>query len=342
MKTDDSKRGLTKVSDIPLLKKLKTDFSPSKLQWLTFVEQYHNQPYGAEQLGFTPAQLIQCTFPHDDPGDVPFWSRSTPWLTVTLRPGYATDPKTRQPACVGYPFGVVPRHLFFYIAERVEHTKNRDDLTLQEKRTITLGESFGDFLRNIGMNPDNGSGKRSDRRRCHDQVRRTVLSILSYDQIIDHSGHREQRFLNMPVALQGKFFWNVKTPEQGSLWDSFIILSEPLYASMIGSNVPHDKLAIKALKDSALHLDLYDWCLHRGEQIRYSKTGRLLLPWPLLMMQLGTSYKHVRQFRARVIREFPTVKPFLRDMTVKFHREGIELVPGARPIIAPRRLLDTP
>ena len=128
-------------------------------------EAYQQQEYGSEALAYMPSQLVQCTFPHDDPGNVPAWSRSTPWLTVTFQPGFRTDRKTKLPVCIGYPYGTIPRLLMFYVMTQIQYKKNQPGISEQDKRTILLGDSLGEFMRNIGLNPDNGSGRRSDRKR---------------------------------------------------------------------------------------------------------------------------------------------------------------------------------
>ncbi len=61
------------------------------------------QEYGTEELLHAESAGAMHV-PHDNPGMVPAWSRSTPWLTVTFQPGYRVDPKTRKLACIGYPF----------------------------------------------------------------------------------------------------------------------------------------------------------------------------------------------------------------------------------------------
>ena len=148
---------------------------------------HHAQEYGSEELAYMPSQLVQCTFPHDNPGTVPAWSRSTPWLTVTFQPGYRTDPKTRQLECIGYPYGTVPRLLMFYVMTEAERLKNRQELTDEQRRTIYLGSSLNKFMLNIGLNPDNGAGKRSDKKRLKNQVERFMRVRINFDQ--PHSHH---------------------------------------------------------------------------------------------------------------------------------------------------------
>ena len=305
-------------------------------KWENAVVLYSQQPYGSEQKGYMPGQLVQCTFPHDDPGDVPEWSRSTPWLTVSIRPGFATDHKTGKRISVGYPYGTIPRLLMFYIMTEVEYQKNRDHLTPIEKRTIIFGKYYAGFLRKIGLNPDNGSGKRSDRVRCHDQLKRTVRAIITFDRMTKIDRVIAEDWANMPVSSRGRFFWDEDQPEQGTLFDSYVVLSEEFYNAMLTSPVPLDFMAIRALKDSALHLDLYAWCLYRSYLLREGGQPALTLPWNSFMMQLGCSYKHVRQFRDRVKKEFKYVKPFLKGATVELLDKGIKIHPAQFAAIPPR------
>ena len=301
-KKDDGRPGLTKVSDIPFLKKLDKQIRkrPDE-KWLDAVVAFNAQNPGDEELAFMPGQLVQCTFPHDNPGNIPEYVRSTPWLTVSIRPGYKTDRKTGQRVCIGYPYGTVPRLLMFYIMCELERMKNRADLTPEEKRTVYFGKTFSAFLRLIGMNPDNGSGKRSDRRRCENQVERTVRAIISFDHVDVQKNVIREPWVNMPISSYGEFFWDVKAPGQDAFWESFIVVSEMLYKAVMSSSVPLNYIAIRALKDSALHLDLYAWCRYRAHLLSKGKKTSLVVPWRSFMMQLGTSYTRTRDFRARVI-----------------------------------------
>ena len=39
---------------------------------------------------------------------------------------------------IGYPYGTIPRLLLFWMTTEVQHTKNRADITIIEKRTLQL------------------------------------------------------------------------------------------------------------------------------------------------------------------------------------------------------------
>ena len=340
MKKQREQVGLLKISESKFLQRVckKNAIGPQKQKWLDAVAAFNAQVYGAEELAYMPSQLVQCTFPHSNPGNIPIWSRSTPWLTVSIRPGYKTDAKIRQQICVGYPYGTVPRLLTFYVMQQLEHQKNDDSLAPLEKRTVFLGRSLSDFMRNIGMNPRNGTGKRSDARRLRDQIERFFLAILSFDHSsIDDHGRESHRWLNMPITSKGEVWWDLKHPEQGSLFNSHLVISEEFYTAVINSLVPLDYIALRALKDSSLKLDLYAWGLYRSYLLRKNRKP-LPLAWNSFMMQIGSDYKNVRQFRSKVKEAWGEVEPFLRDVRVTFSEKCVGIEPSAHPVIPARQL----
>ena len=100
----------------------------------------------ATEAAFMACQLVQCTLPHGDPGDVPIWSRTNGNLTLTVRPDF--DRKTHKAL---YPYGSVPRLLLFWIVTEAKRKKSRH---------LHLGNSWDSFMREVGLNPRIGGGKR--------------------------------------------------------------------------------------------------------------------------------------------------------------------------------------
>ena len=56
-----------------------------------------------------------------------------------------------------------------------------------------------------------------------------------------------------------EFWWNPQRPNQPSLWESKIELSEKFFNEIIRHPVPIDMNILHALKRSSLGLDLYLW-----------------------------------------------------------------------------------
>ncbi len=106
----------------------------------------------AVERSYMARQLVQCTLPHSDPGDVSVWG-------AHQRTSHSGDPsvdiQTGKPL---YPYGSIPRLLLFWLVT---------EATQKKSRRIRLGNSLDSFMREIGLNPRTGRGKRGDTARLH-------------------------------------------------------------------------------------------------------------------------------------------------------------------------------
>lgn len=237
-----------------------------------------NPPENADKA-FIARQLVQATLPHSDPGNVPIWRRSNGALTLTIRPHYDRDGRA------AYPHGTVPRLLLFWMTAEAVKTQSR---------RLELGDTLAEFMREIGMNPDNGSvgAKRSDARRLRDQMHRLFRSIVSFD----YSDETRAGWLDMPIAPSGEFWWDHRQPDHPTLWGSWIELGERFYEALIAAPVPVDRRALAALKRSPLHLDLYSWAVYRTYTV--SQAGKpARISYQQLQQQLGANYSELRDFK---------------------------------------------
>jgi hypothetical protein len=122
--------------------KAATALTPHVLKLLNAAQEIRSEPDAAE-AAFMARQLVQCTLPHANPGNVGVWSRSNGNLTLGIQQGY--DLKTGQG--IGYPFGSIPRLLLFWITTEAVQTKTR---------RLELGKSLSAFMRDIGLDPNTG------------------------------------------------------------------------------------------------------------------------------------------------------------------------------------------
>jgi len=173
---------------------------------------------------------------------------------LSIRPGYKTDPNTGARCCVGYPYGVIPRLLLFWMTTEVVRTPDR---------RLKLGDSLSGFMRELGLNPDNGGtgAKRSDARRLKDQTERLFRATISFDE----ASAERTRWLDMPVAPKGELWWDPQHPDQNDLFGSWIELGEDFYQALREAPVPVDMRTLRALKQSPLALDLYTWLAYRDK-----------------------------------------------------------------------------
>ena len=262
---------------------------------------------------FMARQLVQCTLPHSDPGDVSVWTRTNGALTLAIRP--YVDLKTRKPL---YPYGSIPRLLLFWIVT---------EATQKKSRHIKLGNSLDGFVRAIGLNPRTGGGKRGDAKRLHEQMERLFRSVISFeDQREDH-----KRYLDMQIAPKGVLWWDTKRTMQDNLWDSWIELGETFYEAITAAPVPVDLRALRALKRSPLALDLYSWLTYTAFVASRSRKTRLV-PWEGLHAQMGSEYAELRQFKAKVIATLRKVKLKYPELKAECTPEGLAVHPSAPAI----------
>ncbi len=320
-----SKRGtMQPIGELPLLKELAKKYKPPTKAQHQLIEAglaIREAPDAAERA-FMARQLVLCTLPHTDPGNVEVWKRKTGNGGLLIQQGFDYDSEK----ALGYPFGVIPRLLLYWITSEVQLTKNRDDLSLDDKRKLYLGRSLAAFMRDVGLNPDNGTGKRSDARRLHDQMERLFASRISFHQTTNITDElQRKRRLNMDVAPQSELWWNPKTPEQGALWESWIRIGLELYEALIESPVPLDMRALRALKRSPLALDLYAWSCYRAFVIVQRQQPPQFMAWSLLQQQLGGDYSDPKDFKRKAKAAFRKIRTVYPGLAIAEIRGGFTI-----------------
>ncbi|MBV8094158.1 MAG: hypothetical protein JO110_13245 [Acetobacteraceae bacterium] len=271
-------------------------------------------------LAFMARQLVQVTLPHSDPGKVDVWSRSNGNLTLTIRPGY--DHSKRR--FYGYPYGTIPRLLLFWITTEALRTGNR---------RLYLGNSLAIFMRELGLDPSHG-GPRSDAHRLRDQMMRLFRAIISFDRVDEGKHH----WLDMQIAPEGCtcFWWDFHDPGQDDLFVSWIDLNERFYSAIIAAPVPVDMRALRALKRSALALDLYAFVCYRA--FIATQSGRAqFVSWEQLMEQLGTDYHRIDNFRTKAKAALRKIKTVYPGLILGARVGGIEILPGSSAAVPQKR-----
>jgi Plasmid encoded RepA protein len=130
--------GLTSAGD--LLPSISKEFAPptrAQLELIEVAEAIREQPDAAERA-FMARQLVQCTLPHSNPGNVPLWKRSSGNTTLAIQPGIDIDTEKS----IGYPYGTFPRLLLFWMVTEAVQTKTR---------RLVLGRSLAGFMRQLGL-----------------------------------------------------------------------------------------------------------------------------------------------------------------------------------------------
>jgi hypothetical protein len=253
-----------------------------------------------DDLGFLYVPLIQCTFPHSDPGGLTAYTRRNGHLELTISTSLPT---------VGLPYGVPARLLAIYTATEVLRNKSRE---------LYLGKTVTEFLRRLGVPASSGS--RGTVGAYIDQVWRLVNTVFTIQEHIVNNAGRQGLSIKKKVFADEAFLWK----DADGLRGSSILLSTPLYESMLDRSAPLSMDAVRALRRSPLDLDLYAWLVYR----LYTLHRRLVIPWKELCEQFGQDYARERDFHAsfrssmkRVLQQYPEAR-------VEALPEGLCLLPS--------------
>lgn len=313
--------GMKKVGElIALNKPLKEVLAPSHAltKLLDAATAIRNDPDQVE-AAFMARQLVQCTLPHANPGNIPLWKRSNGNLVLGIQQGY--DLKSGQ--ALGYPYGSIPRLLLFWITTEV--------LRVGQRR-LELGRSLHAFMKKLGLDPSS-RGKRSDAVRLKDQMRRLFGAHISFDQTVSDGTTIGQRWLHMPVAPKGELWWDPKQPNQDDLWGSWIELGEEFYRAITQAPIPVDMRALQALRRSPLALDLYAWCCYRTFAVARSGKPHFV-SWAALMEQLGTDYTDRKDFKRHATGALKKIQAVYPGLNLEFKPGGVQINPGRLAIPA--------
>ncbi len=280
-------------------------------------------PPRKDQLSWGARDLtIQVTLPHRDPGSVPVWHRRNDYLglTLSIRPGFRTDSRTGEPVCLGYPYGSIPRLLLFWMCTEAVRTHSR---------CLRLGRSLAEFMRDVGLNPKTGGGKRGDAARLRNQIERLFRASISLERA-ERGAVNGVRWLDMAVAPAGELWWDSTRTNGDVFFESWVELGERFYGAITERPVPVDRRALKALKQSPFALDIYGWAVYQS----FATTSRRRVGWRHLQQQFGASYTSSKDFKKYFRLALAKVESLYRTakMPLRVVSGGIEVVPGRQLI----------
>src|SRR6185312_6241277 len=216
----------------------------------------------AGALGYMAKALVQATLPHKNPGSINVWWRRNGDFSMAIQPGYAID-KNNNSHCIGLPYGTKPRLIMAFISSEAVKTKNKE---------IILGRSLAGFMHQLDLLPT--GGRWGTIPMLKEQMKRLFSSTVSFQ----YDGKVAEVKGGFRIASRTVLFWDTKCPQQQTLWESTVTLTQEFYDEIIGHPIPLDMRALSALKDSSLALDIYCWLTYRMSYLK--KTA--VIPWKLL------------------------------------------------------------
>lgn len=261
----------------------------------------------AGALGYMARVLVQATMPHSAKAGNEF-SRTNGNLHVSIL----------SPSEVGLPYGSYPRLLLAWLTTEAVRTKSS---------TLHLGESLSEFMRKLGLLPTGGRWGTIPRLR--NQADRLFKSYVTAYETVQEGEHARSRGGNIMVADEWDLWWDPRgAAEQGSLFQSWVKLTDRFYNQIADRPVPIDLRAIGVLKKSPLALDLYAWATYRMSYLSH----RTEIPWEALQMQFGADYADTpdgrRNFKKKLIAALCKVSTVYPELRADEGEHGLRLLPS--------------
>jgi hypothetical protein len=145
-------------------------------------------------------------------------------------------------------------------------------------------------------------------------MERLFRARITFQGTPERNGQTGDARLDMLVVSASELWWSIKDPAQTALWGSWIELGAKLFDAITAYPVPADTRALRALKSSALALDLYAWLTY--EAYRAHKTTKPRFEnWLQLHSHLGAEYARPADFRRKAkaaLTKIKTVYPGLK------------------------------
>ena len=198
--------------------------SPQALHHFTQADQVNQLVEAREadpDLGFMARMMALCSLPRTNPGNRIQYKRVNGPYTLYMTAGGGCK----------LPFGNLPRLILAWLSTEAVRTQSRE---------LVLGRSLAEFMRALGIYNSGGQPQT----RLRNQMDR--LFHASVQLIYEDEGNKAG--ISSFVADRTEFWWNERKPDQSSLWQSKIELSEKFFNEIIRNPVPLDMNTLKALK----------------------------------------------------------------------------------------------
>jgi Plasmid encoded RepA protein len=255
---------------------------------------FHGAPQQKAPLSYYSPILIQCTLPHSDP-QTRDWVKTNGNVSLIISSGVDEELKP-----YGVPYGSFPRLVLAYIITQVIQTG---------ERRVELTSHFGSFLKEIGYTSNHkGAGLKGQR------VRDQLIRLLRASITFQDKGNGHLSVQDVKIAPKFDLWFDPKNPEEDSLWESSITISEEFRESILRSPVPLRTDILAALKKSPLALDVYMWVSYRLFAMQAADQSEISLSYGQLQTQFGTGIaeENYRLFRSRFKQALAEVAQYWR------------------------------
>lgn len=260
----------------------------------------------AKALGFLGRTFVMATLPHKKVDGTEFVRRNGDYTLSIL-----------APSDTGIPYGVIPRLILIWISEEVVKKKSRE---------LILGDSLSAWMAELGMVPTGGRWGSITR------LKQQMKALLASSITATWEGAGAWAMKRVSVADDAILWWDPKNPDQTTLWESKLVVSDRLFQELLNNSVPFDKRILKHLKRSPLALDLYIWLTYRFHYLKQPQA----INWSSLMRQFGSGYettpKGIAHFKTEFKKQLQKVRKLYQTARVEMREGELILYPSPESI----------
>lgn len=229
-----------------------------------------------EHIAYHHTIFCQTALPYRQ-SDERVMERSNGHIQLRIEAGTGNDPITKKWVPLPLPFGVKSRLILIHF----------DTLAiLNQSPEFEVEHSMTAFLKKIQGYAPNGKELKDFKQHA------TALTGALFRFATSEGNRTIQTDTKVITTFD---LWYPKDERQGMLYTSNVRMSDEYFRTLKDHAVPLDYRAVSVLKESALALDIYKWLAQR--LCRVSATRPAFIPWPILELQFGHSYKRIRDFR---------------------------------------------
>jgi hypothetical protein len=218
-------------------------------------------PFEANSVRY--ASRIQTSLPHSNKNLDPF----KPFIHEHGSRKLEIKPDSRY----GMPFGALPRLVLLWIA---------DEVRKKERPLILLGDNLSKFMAELDIVPTGGRWGSITR------LRNQMLRLFNADIRFTSANKDGQQGILFSIQKHTLWWDRPSNPVQSDLWQSQILLTDPLFEELLVNSSPVDMRAIRAMRRSPMELDIYCWLTYRMKHLKRT----LFLSYEDLSIQFPIGY----------------------------------------------------
>lgn len=277
----------------------------------------------AQNVGYTHRIFVQALFPYRKTDD---YRRA---ITQGANEVIITSPN-------GLPYGKYPRLIMAYIittAVARAGQVQQGHLNEKEARRIPLGESMNEFFRKIGTAQRGTGGTTGTITRIREQLIRLASSTIIVQSRIKNGSTTGIQGVNQSIADEWQLWFDSGNPDQTTLEDSYIQLTERFFKLIADSPIPIDLDVLQRLgKPRAM--DIYVWITLKKYALHVQNRPSITVSWSEMEHQFSTkeltNWVRRRDFRNEFNQCVDTIRSIWPDVGIETDtKAGVTIHKGA-------------